>query len=389
MLFFIRVSEAGEIKRSDLKDIIIRLIQKGDTVDIYDTATATHYKVEAKGILKTQASGRIIKKSKPALFISRVSALYWFSKRNRKKYDVAHFCYIREEFLILSGSVLKVAGMNIATVFGADVGQRNLVKKCFKQFIYDVDIVTITGTNGRDLLKKYFRYKELVDHIVQLPLPSVIMKAISVSGLNKGRAKQKLGFREDDCVVVCGSVLSANEQYEHWIPVLKNCLGEKEGLVFVFPFSYGDKNLLAGYSKLIEENIPSGNFKILSGWMTVEDTAVLRMATDILISLRKNDQFAGIIIESLFTNAAVITGEWLGYQYLEENNVWHYRTGDFASLEKVFNCAYSDISNPDSIKRLKSNSDKLSKDLSYESSISGWDEFYEKVRRIVEDEKIK
>jgi|WetSurMetagenome_2_1015567.scaffolds.fasta_scaffold05096_3 hypothetical protein len=389
ILFFIRVNENGEIKRSDFKDIIGRMRINGDEIDIYDTATAIHFNVMEGGRLEKLSLGRLIKNWKPALFASRLIALYRFSKKNRYKYDVAQFCYIREEFLMLSMTLLKIASINIITVFGADVGQRNLIKKIFTRFIYSADIITITSSNGRDFLKKYFRYSMLEDCIVQLPLPSMILKEIAISGLTKSEAKKRLGFSKDNCIVVCGSVLSPNEQYEKWVPLLKKCVTEEEKVVFVFPFSYGNFNLLEGYQNLIKESLPSKNYTIFTGWANNEDTTMLRIATDILINLRKNDQFAGIIAESLYTKAAFITGEWLRYQYFQENEIWHYRISDFSALPEVFRNALSDISRPEIQKKLQDNANKLSDDFNYEKSMSGWDFFYDKMRQKVLDEKIK
>ncbi|TFG89888.1 MAG: hypothetical protein E4H16_02830, partial [Candidatus Atribacteria bacterium] len=295
ILFLIRVRENGEIKRGDFRDIISRLKQRGDETEIYDTATGSHYKVDSEGTTELLSSAGLTQKNKAALFAARLVALRSFSVRNRRRYDVAHFCYIREEFLILAGTVLKIASTNIATVFGADLGKRNMIKKIFTSFIYKADIITVTGTNGRDLLKQHFNFPRIKGRVVQLPLPSLILKEISFSGVTKSEAKKRLGFSEDDFIVVCGSVLSPNEQYEKWVPLLKKCLTEGVRTVFLFPFSYGDFSLLGTYRELISENIPVENYKVYTGWMDNESTALIRLATDVLINLRKTDQFAGII----------------------------------------------------------------------------------------------
>jgi len=388
ILFFLRTTENDEIKRSDFRDIILRLKQQGDEVYIYDTATAICFRAENNGKLTRLPESRPVSGRGFSIIISRLSRLFFFSMKNRGKYDVAHFCYIREEFLILWFAVLKIAHKNIASVYGADVGQRNIVKKYFKRFLYSVDIITITGTNGRDLLNRYFNFNRLEEKIVLLPLPSIILREISDKGISKAEAKARLGLDEDDILVVCGSVLSQNEQYEQWVPLLGRCITSERKTVFLFPFSYGNMNLLPHYRAIIESNLPDGSYRIISGWSSDEETANLRIATDILISLRKNDQFAGIILESLFTGALVITGRWLKYSYLEENNIWHLRAESLQDLPGKLSYALSCIGEKSGNKELSENSRIISRDFSYDSVINGWMLFYRELRERIDEKRV-
>ena len=380
ILFFIRVNEDGVIKRNDFRDIIAGLCRRGDDVEIYDTATSSHFRVRDDGSTDL-ISGRERKfRLKPLLLIYRLLNLYLFSAKNAHRYDISHFCYIREEFLILPRSLKKVALRNIITVFGSDVGKRNMIKRLFKRFVYNADIITITATNGRALLMKHFRYRKIEDRIIQLPLPLLIMKEISSSELSKKEAKTMMGFNPDDLIVVCGSVLSPNEQYEKWVPLLNAQPCKDRNIVFVFPFTYGDFSLFDEYKKLIERHIPAGNFKILTGWMDDSDVVRLRKATDILVNLRKTDQFAGIIMESVYTGAAVIVAGWLGYSYYTENDYLLYRVNQFSDLPVVLGEAINDSDKPEIIQKLIENSGKMGRDFSYGKLMNDWDLFYERLR---------
>jgi len=151
-------------------------------------------------------------------------------------------------------------------------------------------------------------------------------------------------------------------------------------IVFVFPFTYGDFSLFDEYKKLIERHIPAGNFKILTGWMDDSDVVRLRKATDILVNLRKTDQFAGIIMESIYTGAAVIVAGWLGYSYYTENDYLLYRVNHFSDLPVVLGEAINDSDKPEIVQRLIENSGKMGRDFSYGKLMNDWDLFYEKLR---------
>jgi glycosyltransferase involved in cell wall biosynthesis len=388
ILFFLRTTTNNEIKRSDFRDIALRLKKKGDEVHVYDTATGINFRVEDDGKLSMLSESKPVSARGIFAVIARLSGLWSFTLKNRGRYDVAHFCYIREEFLILWFVVLKVARKNIATVYGADVGQRNIIKKYFKRFLYHVDIITITGTNGRDLLKKHFNFERLSRKVVLLPLPSRIIKEISDKGKSKAEAKEKLGLSKDEILVVCGSVLSQNEQYEQWVPLLAKSINEERKKVFLFPFSYGNINLLPHYREIIESALPEGSYRIISGWASDEETANLRIATDILISLRKNDQFAGIILESIFTGAVVITGGWLKYSYLEDNNIWHLRVDDFNDLPDRLTEAVISAGDKGVCERLAENSRIITRDFSYDSIINEWESFYKELREKIDEGRI-
>lgn len=387
ILFFIRTTEKGEIKRSDFRDIIKSLKQKGDEVHIYDTAINTHYRINDEGKLSKISESKPMTRKGIMSAVSRLSALWSFCLRNKNKYDVAHFCYIREEFLLLWFCVIKTARNNIVTVYGADVGQRNIIKKYFRQFLYSVDIITITGTNASDLLKKYFDFERLQSRVVTLPLPSIILKEISLKKKSREEIKEELGFDKDDVVVVCGSVLSPNEQYEKWVPFLGRCLSTGRKIVFVFPFAYGNVSLLPFYREIIELNLPAGSYRIIEGWSGNEETADLRIVTDILISLRKNDQFAGIIAESIYTGAILITGSWLKYSYFTDNDIWHLRINDFEDLPGKLSEALDIVVHKDKVNELARNRKKISDDFSYDPVFNLWVSFFEKIREGADEHK--
>ncbi|MBE0666457.1 MAG: hypothetical protein IH593_02170, partial [Bacteroidales bacterium] len=91
IIFFIRVNNDGEIKRSDFNDIIRRLSKKGDETEVYDTATASHYRVTEADPPELLSRVRLRIKIKAVLLISRLFGLYSFSRKNRGRYDLAHF----------------------------------------------------------------------------------------------------------------------------------------------------------------------------------------------------------------------------------------------------------------------------------------------------------
>ena len=376
LIFFIRTTSDHKIKRDDFRDISNRLRSHGNEIDIYDTATGVLFRLEEQAELKVLKEYHISRHNRLLLLLTRLFSLYRLCSDNRNDYDVAHFCYVREEFLILWWKLRRVADKTIITIYGADLGSRNLIKKIFSKFLYNADILTVTGSNGRDLLKKYYDYDRLKEKIMQIPLPSLVLKEVASSVCTRAEAKARLGLSPDDYVVVCGSVLSRNEQYERWLKKLEITTFNDRALIFFFPFTYGDESYRVECTRTIYETLPHKNVRIISGWMSNEATAELRIATDVLITLRRSDQFAGIIIESLAAGSMVITGDWLGYKYLDENLIWHYRITRFDQLRETLEKALYEADKSEIRSRADQAREILLSSFGYEKVAGMWDNFY-------------
>ncbi len=87
--------------------------------------------------------------------------------------------------------------------------------------------------------------------------------------------------------------------------------------------TYGNNNILKYSESIIEVFQGSGiEHKILSTYLTDNEVAHLRNASDIMIQLQPTDQLSGAMQEHMFAENVVITGSWLPYQVLEDEGVY-------------------------------------------------------------------
>jgi len=62
-------------------------------------------------------------------------------------------------------------------------------------------------------------------------------------------------------------------------------------------------------------------------FLSDEDNAHLRKATDILIQVQKSDSFSASTQEHMFAGNLLITGDWLPYGDLEESGIYFRKIG--------------------------------------------------------------
>ncbi len=175
-------------------------------------------------------------------------------------------------------------------------------------------------------------------------------------------------------IVVCGTNLSVNQQYERVIPLLSKLTPEaKSRCFFVFCFNYGDMSILEETCKLIDKKL---NHIVIRDTLFGDDIAGLRVSTDVLIQLQKNDMLSGAMQESLYAGADVITGSWLKYSVLLEHGARYTTIDDIdrdlvASLESI-------VSGPRKSAFFKQNKLAIGQISSWTGCIVDWLWLYEK-----------
>lgn len=88
---------------------------------------------------------------------------------------------------------------------------------------------------------------------------------------------------------------------------------EKRDLIhLVFPLSYGGDETINLISNRLKDNQIT-NYTILSKFYNFEESAKLRMLTDVLINIQPTDQLSATMKETLYAGGAVIAGAWLPY----------------------------------------------------------------------------
>lgn len=116
--------------------------------------------------------------------------------------------------------------------------------------------------------------------------------------------------------VMVGTNASPNQQHLELIEVLDSHSKQLEDFEFFFHMSYGD----ARNRDLVKARLRDAKFKyeIDENYYTGVDLAQLRVKTDILVQLQKNDALSGAMQETIYAGGVVVTGSWLPYDVLRD-----------------------------------------------------------------------
>lgn len=144
-----------------------------------------------------------------------------------------------------------------------------------------------------------------------------------------------------------------------------------DSIHLVFPLAYGDKDSKKVILTALSEKVIK-NFTILEEFYNFEDTAKLRIVTDILINIQPSDQFSGSMQETLYAGNTVIAGDWLPYEEIIDNGANIY---SIITPEAIGDAITTLVDDPDRLKpkQLKSIKDYISKRSSWSINLVLWD----------------
>ena len=135
---------------------------------------------------------------------------------------------------------------------------------------------------------------------------------------NKEASKQSLGFPTDKLTVLIG--YSGKELHQH-LPIISTLSQYdvlKNRIHILAPMTRGSNN---NYIESVKQALDNSgyDYTLLSGrYLSDEEIAQIRNATDIVLQLSTFDGFSRSIIECLCARSVVIYGNWLGYEQFME-----------------------------------------------------------------------
>lgn len=148
----------------------------------------------------------------------------------------------------------------------------------------------------------------------------------------------------------------------------------KERINIILPWTYGPVDI--NYLNEIKTVLDNSNieYKLLETFMSESEMAKLCLESDIMIQLQKTDAFSGSMQEFMYAGNLIITGEWLNYAELRDNDVFFYEINDFSQI----NVLLANIIKNIKLEKLKvqNNSSELYKLSSWEGNIKKWHNLY-------------
>jgi len=250
-------------------------------------------------------------------FIYKVIKLFTLTN----KYDVLNIHYYNKSLNKYWRYLRKISSHKIITFWGSDFYKASdKVRLSYKKALNECDIITFTNDGMLNNVYEYYdNYKNKMK-LCSFGLESLDwIKITTQKEIELFRNKNKIDSNK--IVVTCGYAALPNHRHYEIIKSLEKV--EKDILekcIFLFPLGYGDKE----YAKKVinKLNNTSLNILILDSFFTPKDIAVLRKISSIFINIMETDQFSGSMQEAIFANNIIITGKWLPYKILYDNEVY-------------------------------------------------------------------
>lgn len=109
----------------------------------------------------------------------------------------------------------------------------------------------------------------------------------------------------------------------------------KEKIFVIFPMTYGKSN--EKYEARLQYIMHDAEipYRILTEYMDGDGIATLCRATDIFVNAQITDALSESVIEQLYAGAVLISGEWLKYSFLDDNNVYYLKYANFSKLSQL------------------------------------------------------
>ena len=135
--------------------------------------------------------------------------------------------------------------------------------------------------------------------------------------------RDHLSVHGGDCIIACG--YNAVHAQQH-LRILE-CLGSlpddiKSSIFIILQMTYpSDSEYVNTVSRAADK--AGLRYKVFDSYLSCSDIASIRKISDIVVNMQTTDAFAGSIQGALYAGDIVLSGEWLCYSILDDNNIYY------------------------------------------------------------------
>lgn len=146
-------------------------------------------------------------------------------------------------------------------------------------------------------------------------------------------SRERFGIPRDKYVISIGYNKSEAQQHDKVVKAVANISDKtKNKLFLLFHMSYGNCSS-EYYQNLINLLEKVGiEYKIIEKYLTGEDLAYIRLATDMYINAQKTDALAATLHEYFFAEKIVLNPSWIEYKELDDLGVFYLKYRDFNDI---------------------------------------------------------
>ena len=317
ILLVVRTNGVFKPKKDYVKYLIKELLDRKFRVSIYDPKKRQLMDYNNKKIKSILLDKKI--KIKFLIFFINIISLGKVLKVANDNFDCVHFLNIRFELLFLINRLKKYNGQKIGTIYGGEVFL-NPIRRLFGRIYAAFDVLTVQNNNLKKIICDLYPGVKSSKIIVrQFPIISLDI----IDNLNKSKTKKeirdKYNIKLDELVIQCCTNGNENENHNLVIDALLQSLVLKHSnrIVLLFFLTYDSPiDYRLKLKKKIETLLADYKLKIFIDYLDIKSVAELKIITDLFINVRNTDQFNSGMVESIYAQSAIITGDWLPYNDL-------------------------------------------------------------------------
>ena len=286
--------------------------------------------------------------------------------------DILHVHYVNPKILKYISFPWLKCKKRILTYWGSDV-LRASKKQIYATypFIYTADEITVIDRNMYKKLKTFvIKPKRKCISCLDFGVPTFndidkLEKQMSI-----GECKCHFELPIDKIVVAVGYNSRREQQHiEMMREVVKLPKEILSNMLFLFHFSYGDKDI--SYIRQLEMFLSKNNiqYKIISQFLERKEIAILRMSTDIFLYGQTTDGFSASVMECLYAGSVLIKPEWLDYSEYDE--LVYYEYAKFNEIPKLL----TELTK-EGVVRMQCNKRQLREKNSWDNLAPKWEALY-------------
>lgn len=291
-----------------------------------------------------------------------------------EKYDIIHIHYLAPFYGLIAKKIREKCDKLIVTLWGSDYYRTSQRQKQFQENIFEIaDNINFGNENTLNDFNNY--YNQVYSSKLSICRFGLIQLDYieALRNTDKTKLRELLSLPKDSIIITCGYNASLGQNH---LSIIESILEVKNQLpancYFLFPMTYGDKKLVISVRERLREC--GINHRIYDEFLSEEDTAKLRLVSDIMIQIQSTDQLSGSMQEYLYADNVVITGSWLPYSVFKNKGIHFVEVDKFDDVGKKL--TYS-VRNLHELKKKSSkNKDIIWNMTSWEKAINNWIDVY-------------
>lgn len=253
-------------------------------------------------------------------------------------YDIIQVQYVFPFLKTVSPFFHFKAKKVIVTFWGSDFYKESdkTLKIIGKRILNKADAITMGNPGVITDFKKFFGAQFAPPQLCVFGNDSIeIFK--SMEHTPKATSKTYFKLNPNKTIITIGYNPSDNNQHLTILDAIEaseSFLKLKDEIEFIIPFTYGG---IERYIQVVHRRLKKFPFKysIIDTFLSMEELFHLRNASDIFIHLPISDSISGSLREYLFTKNIVITGNWLPYKILGQNEIYFHSISGINQLPDV------------------------------------------------------